>query len=116
MPIKRDHFRQFSGTGLVVPPIVSGTAALANVPTVIPEQRKLAICGEWFRHVEPPVFVDVAYKDGDGLALEVLGRMLRRLEVSGDEVIVHLTVGPNQPITVWEKSCRLLGSEYRPKL
>jgi D-threo-aldose 1-dehydrogenase len=103
-------------TGLNVPPIVFGTTALANVPRVIPEQRKLAICGEWLRNVEPPMLVDVAYDDGDGMSLEVLSRMLRHLDVSASEVVVHLTLGSNQLADYWEKSCRLLGDDYRPKL
>jgi D-threo-aldose 1-dehydrogenase len=102
--------------GLTVPPIMFGTAALGNVPRVIPEQRKFEICGEWFKRVEPLVFIDAAYRDGDGLALEVLGRMLRRLDVEGDEVVVHLTLDVDQITDDWEKSCRLLGSEYLPKL
>lgn len=108
--------RPFGALGLTVPPIVFGTAALGNVPQVIPEQRKLEICGEWFQHVEPPVFIDAAYRHGDGLALEVLGRMLRRLDVEGDEAVVHLTLDAEQVADDWEKSCRLLGSAYQPKL
>jgi D-threo-aldose 1-dehydrogenase len=108
--------RTFGALGLTIPPIVFGTAALGNVPQVIPEQRKLEICGQWFRHVEPPVFMDAAYRDGDGLALEVLGRILRRLDVKGDEVVIHLTLDADRVADDWEKSCRLLGSEYRPKL
>ncbi len=102
--------------GIEVPPIVFGTSALANLPYVIPEQRKLAVCGEWFQNVEPPVFIDVAYRHGDGLALESLGRMLRRVGIPGEEVVVHLTVDSNRIADRWEKCCRLLGSEYRPKL
>lgn len=102
--------------GITVPPIVFGTAALGNVTRVIPEQRKLEICGEWFKHVKPPAFIDAAYKHGEGLALEVLGRMLRRLDVEGNEVIIHLTLDADRVAEEWEKSCRLLGSEYRPKL
>ncbi len=49
MKISASDHRHFGATGLRVPPIVFGTAALGNVPEVIPEQRKLAICGEWFR-------------------------------------------------------------------
>ncbi len=98
-----------------VPPIAFGTTALANVPEVIPEQRKLAICGEWFRQVKSPL-VDAAYHPGDGLALEVLGRMLRRLDVRGDEFAIHLTLDADQVAADWEKSCRLLGDEYQPKL
>lgn len=115
MKLPTSQRRAFGETGLTIPPIALGTASLANLPDVIPEQRKLAICGEWFRCVEPPVFVDVAYDHGDGMALEVLGRILRRLEVAEGEVIVHLTLDSAQPLECWEKSCRLLG-DYRPKL
>jgi D-threo-aldose 1-dehydrogenase len=116
MNISAGQRRPFGPLGLTIPPIVFGTAALGNVPQVIPEQRKLEICGEWFQHVEPPVFIDAAYRHGDGLALEVLGRMLRRLDVDGDEVLIHLTLDADQVADEWEKSCRLLGSEYQPKL
>src|SRR3954447_17535920 len=92
MNISADERRPFGALGLTVPPIIFGTAALGNVPQTIPEKRKFEICGEWFQHVSPPVILDAAYKHGDGLALEVLGRMLRRLGVEGDEVVVHLTL------------------------
>jgi D-threo-aldose 1-dehydrogenase len=108
--------RPFGAMGLTIPPIVFGTSALGNVPQVIPEQRTLEICGEWFRHVEPPVFIVAAYRHGDCLALEVLERLLRRLDVEGDEVIIHLTLDADRAADEWEKSCRLLGGEYRPKL
>jgi D-threo-aldose 1-dehydrogenase len=94
---------------------VFGTALLGNEPAVVPEQRKLAICGEWFRQVKPPVFVNVAYAHGDGMALEILGRMLRRLDVTTEEVIVHLSLDSNNIVECWDKSCRLLGEPYRPK-
>ena len=116
MNISAGQRRPFGALGLTVPPIVFGTAALGNVPQVIPEQRKLEICGRWFQQVEPPVFIDVAYRDGDGLALEVLGRMLRRLDIESDEVIIHLTLDADRVAVDWEKSYRLLGSEYPPKL
>jgi len=110
-------------TGLSVPPIVFGTSALGNVGRVITEQSKLAICGEWFQQVAPPAAVEVAYEHGDGMALEVLGRMLRRMEIGSDEVIVCLSVGRGDGEGAydvvhshWEKSCRLLGDDYRPKL
>lgn len=128
MSILRDQHRPFGKTELAVPPIVFGTAALGNASRVIPDQTKLAICGEWFREVAPPVFIDAAYQHGNGMALEVLGRALRRLDVAGDEVVVSLELdggqsphGGEQPkreriMECWEKSCRLLGDEYRPKL
>jgi D-threo-aldose 1-dehydrogenase len=107
--------RPLGGTGWHVPPIVFGTAALGNVGRVITEQAKLAIIGEWFQQVAPPVFIEAAYEHGDGMALEVLGRVLRRLDVASDEVVIQLTVG-ERVAECWEKSCRLLGEAYRPKL
>src|SRR3954471_1499336 len=104
MKISAAHGRALGATGLTLPPIVFGTAALANVPEVIPEQRKLAICGEWFRHVEPPVFIDVAYQERDRLALEVLARMLRRLDVRRDEVVIHLSLRASAFAAAWEES------------
>lgn len=103
-------------SGLLVPSIVFGTAALANVSQVIPEQRKLEICAAWLQSVAAPVWVDVAYRNGEGMALEVLGRMLHRLDVAADEIVVHLTLDSDRITNDWEKSSRLLGSDYAPKL
>jgi D-threo-aldose 1-dehydrogenase len=114
--ISTDQRREFGGTGLSVPPVVFGTAVMGNEPVVVPEQRKLAICGEWLQRVEPPVFVSVAYEHGDGLALEVLGRILRRLDVANEEVIVHLSLDSINAAECWDKSCRLLGEVSGPKL
>jgi D-threo-aldose 1-dehydrogenase len=115
--------RTLGDTGLTVPPIVFGASALGNVGRVITEQSKLAICGEWFQRVAPPVAIEVSYEHGDGMALEVLGRMLQRMEIGGDEVIVYLSVGCSEGAgaydavhTCWEKSVRLLGEDYRPEL
>ncbi|MEO7403980.1 MAG: aldo/keto reductase [Burkholderiales bacterium] len=128
MKILRDQQRAFGGTGLSVPPIAFGTAALGNVSCVVPDQTKLAICGEWFRGVEPPVLIDVAYGYGNGMALEVLGRALRRLDIASAEIVICLNLGcsssrdvaerPNyaQINECWAKSCRLLGDAYQPKL
>src|SRR4051812_39879540 len=115
MSASRDLHRELGATGLAVPPILFGTAALGNVPRVITDQAKLANIGEWLHGVRPPIFVEAAYDRGEGAALEVLGRMLRRLDVASPEVIVQLTVTDRIGET-WEKSCRLLGETYRPKL
>jgi D-threo-aldose 1-dehydrogenase len=109
------YHRDLGGTSLVIPPIVFGTAALANIPRVIAEQAKLSIIGEWLRGLEPPMCVEVAYEQGEGAALEVLGRVLRRHEVAGDDIVIQLSVSKDVSET-WEKSCRLLGDMYRPKL
>lgn len=128
MKITSANRRRFGGLHLEAPPIVFGTAALGNMRKVIPLERKLAICGEWFRHVGPPVFIEAVYSHGDGLALEVLERMLRRLDVASGEVIINLTldwthsqetdlrIGRELILECLDRSFRLLGDEYRPRL
>lgn len=105
-------------TRVEIPPIVFCSASLGNVTRVITEQAKVAICGEWFRHLEPPVVCHTSYRYGDGVALEVLGRALRRFEVPGREIAIELSIeGEVGDIKgSWDKSCWLLGTEYRPKL
>lgn len=105
----------FGRTGFHLPPIVLGTAALGNACRVVTEQAKAEIVAEWFRQLRPPIFVEVAYDHGQGMALEVLGRALQRLEIPDDEIVVQLAAGRTLPDD-WEKSCRLLGAAHRPKL
>ena len=71
-------------TGIAVPPICFGSAALGNVGRVIPEQSKLEICGEWLHGPSPPLWIEADYRHGDGMALEVLGRLLGRLDVASE--------------------------------
>ena len=116
----RKEHRPLGKTGIVVPPICFGSAALGNVGRVIPEQSKLEICGEWFRAAAPPVWIDADYRHVEGMTLEVLGRMLGRLDVASDEVVITVRLGEDangiDATTCWERSCRLLGDAYRPKL
>jgi D-threo-aldose 1-dehydrogenase len=146
MKISVDQYRPFGRTGLRVPPIVFGSTALGNAFQSIPEQTKLAIVGEWFRQVRPPVFIDSAGKYGAGLALEVLGRALDRLDISPDEVIINnklawkrAPLNGSEPefepgvwmnlehdaqqcisydgiLGCWEEGCRLLGGRFVPQL
>jgi hypothetical protein len=89
LKITADQFRPFGKTGLRVPPIMFGTSSLGNAFETIPEATKLAICGEWFRHVASPVFIDTAGKYGAGLALEVIGKALDRLDIPPEQVILN---------------------------
>lgn len=120
MTNSRKVHRPLGTTGIVVPPICFGSAALGNVGRVIPEQSKLEICGEWFRGASPPVWIDADYRHGEGMALEVLGRMLGRLDVASEEVVITVRLGEDangiDAAACWERSCRLLGDAYRPKL
>ena len=111
--------RVLGRTNLNVPRVVFGTAALGNVGRVMTDQAKLAFCGEFLRQVALPVWIETSNSYGDGMALEVLGRVLRRLEVGSDEVVIQLTIDAYHASSIaecWEKSCRLLGDEFRPKL
>ncbi len=105
-------------TGVDTPPIVFCTASLGNVKRVITEQAKSAICGEWFRQVRPPIVCHVNYQFGDGIALEVLGRTLRRFETPGQEIVIELEIDgkASEVEESWKKSSWLLGTEYRPRL
>jgi D-threo-aldose 1-dehydrogenase len=146
MKIPVDQYRPFGRTGLRIPPIVFGSSALGNAFQSIPEQTKLAIVGEWFRQVGPPVVIDAAGKYGAGLALEVLGRALNRFEISPGDVIINNKLAwkraprnGDQPVfepgvwmnlqhdaqqcisyegilECWEEGCRLLGGRFVPQL
>jgi D-threo-aldose 1-dehydrogenase len=146
MKITGDHFRPFGRTGLQVPPIVFGTSVLGNAFQPIPNQTKSSIISEWFRHVAPPVFIDTAGKYGAGMALEVIGQTLDRLEIAPHEVIINnklawkraplkgtepnfepgvwmnlqhdaeLRVSYDGILECWEEGCRLLAGRYVPQL
>ena len=146
LKITADQYRPFGRTGLRVPPIVFGTSSLGNAFHSIPEPSKLAICYEWFKHVAPPVFIDTAGKYGAGLALEVVGKALNRLDISPDQVIINNKLGwkraplnGSEPtfepgvwmnldhdavqcisydgiLECWEEGCRLLGGHHPPQL
>jgi D-threo-aldose 1-dehydrogenase len=114
-----DQLRTLGRTGLNLPPVLFGTAALGNVGRVMTDQAKVALCGEFLRQFDPPVWIETSYAYGGGMALEVLGRALRRLEVTRNEVVIQLTIDSARIPSVaewWDKSCRLLGDNFRPKL
>jgi len=123
MTISDNQYRPFGKTGLVVPPIQFGTMVLGNVQRVIPEQTKFAICGEWFRQVASPVFIETSRGYGAGAEIELVSRVFRRLDIASEEVVIcaELGVPEERPdydsnIRDWEESRRLLGSRYAPQL
>jgi D-threo-aldose 1-dehydrogenase len=144
--ISVDEYRQLGNTGLRVPPIVFGSTALGNRFQALPEQTKIRLCCEWFRHVAPPVFIDTAGKYGAGMALEVIGRALNRLDIPQNDVVINnrlawkrMPLRTSEPgfepgvwvnvehdaqrcisydgiLACWEEGCRLLGGHHRPQL
>src|SRR5882672_1943907 len=80
--------RPLGKTGLFVPPIVFGTSCLGNLYEVVSDETKLAIVAEIFRHCPAPVVLDSAGKYGAGLALEVIGDCLRKLNIPPASVLI----------------------------
>jgi D-threo-aldose 1-dehydrogenase len=75
-------------TGLVIPDITFGSAILGNLFQILPDTTKLEILKAIFEHIPKPVAIDTAGKYGAGLALEVLGKYLRELGVSNEDVVI----------------------------
>lgn len=119
-----DH-RPFGKTGLSAPPIVFRGDVLDNAARVIPDQTKRVICGEWFQRVTRPVFIEVSH-NGRGHAVLELGRMLRRLDISSNDVVINLgiTCAADLPSAMsrdavsssYHKACKLFGEAYTPRL
>ena len=135
----------FGNTGISIPPIVFGTSALGNLFGILPYNEKKAIVEAWFSYVKEPIFIDSAGKYGAGLALEVIGKLLKQLDINKEQVIISNKLGwkrkkligkeptfepgiwfgleydaeqdiSYQGITeCWEQGCELLG-DYTPEL
>jgi len=110
-----DH-RPFGKTGLTVPPIALGTSALGNVRSILPPAKKVALCGEWLNHVEPPIWLETGPCCGGAQGLETLFQMAQRLDVSPDDVLIGHLLNWQDAAQAWRGDCRLLGDVYRPKL
>ncbi len=139
-------YRKLGRTGIKIPPIIFGTSCLGNLYQALPEQTKLDIITEMFRHVDPPVVLDSAGKYGAGLALEVMGRGLKKLGIRREDVVISNKLGwkrvPLQTpeptfepgawadleydaeqdisydgiLRCWEQGCELLGDDYKPQI
>jgi len=71
-----------------LPKLIFGTSGLGNLFVALDEESKFAIIKECIRLSDKPVVFDSAGKYGAGLALEVLGKYLKQLNVSPDDVII----------------------------
>lgn len=83
----------FGRTGLQIPPIVYGTSYLGNLYTVLSEEVKLDIIRKWFECTEGPVFIDTAGKYGAGLALSVIGKLLDKLGILPEDIVISNKLG-----------------------
>jgi D-threo-aldose 1-dehydrogenase len=110
-----DH-RPFGTTGLKVPRLALGTSALGNARGVVSQGRKLSLCGEWFKYVDPPIWLETSSYSGDTAALDAFANVATRLDISPDDVILSHLLGWNDATQSWRRDNRLLGDTYRPKL
>jgi len=84
---------KFGKTNLNFPPIIFGTSALGNLYVDLQEEKKLKIVSECIKYIAPPVVFDSAGKYGAGLALEILGKCLKQLNVNSENVIISNKLG-----------------------
>ena len=140
------QYHPFADTGLTLPEIVYGTSCLGNLYENLPDETKLDITREWFTHHDPPAVIDSAGKYGAGLALEMIGKNLRELQIPAENVVIsnklgwkRVTLKSAEPtfepgvwanleydaeqaisyegiLECWEQGCQLLGKEYPPQL
>lgn len=76
-----------------LPPVIFGTSGLGNLYEVVPYKTKLEIIRQSVTNAPAiPVF-DTAGKYGAGLALEVLGRALKELNVPKNSVMISNKLG-----------------------
>ena len=76
-----------------LPPVIFGTSGLGNLFVATDEESKFEIIKEYVRLSKGPVVFDSAGKYGAGLALEVLGKCLKRLHVQPGNVIISNKLG-----------------------
>lgn len=78
---------------LELPAVIFGTSGLGNLFVALDDAVKLNIVRECVRYSNRKVVFDSAGKYGAGLALESLGKCLKRLDVHPDQVIISNKLG-----------------------
>ena len=87
----------------ILPKIIFGTSALGNLYIDQPESIKTEIVAQCLQHAKQPVVFDSAGKYGAGMALEMLGRILEKLDVPAENVIISNKLGWKRiPLTTQE--------------
>lgn len=75
------------------PRVIFGTSTLGNLFEELSPELKLEISRRWFTDDGGPVVVDTAGKYGAGLALEVIGNNLRKLDADPARVVISNKLG-----------------------
>lgn len=78
---------------LAIPPIVFGTSGLGNLFVALDETLKYNVIKECINLSDGVAVFDSAGKYGAGLALETLGRCLKKLNVKNEDVIISNKLG-----------------------
>lgn len=76
-----------------IPRVIFGTSGLGNLFVARDETAKYSIIKEYINQSEGTVVFDSAGKYGAGLALESLGRSLKKLQVKPEDVIISNKLG-----------------------
>lgn len=88
MQKSEDNIRDKPSTGIQLPAVIFGTSGLGNLFVAMDEQLKCDIIEECLRVTNGAIVFDSAGKYGAGLALEVLGRCLKKMKVSPEDVMI----------------------------
>src|SRR6059058_543541 len=80
-------------THINIPPIIFGTSGLGNLFVARDEATKCEIVKECITQSKGAVVFDSAGKYGAGLALESLGKCLKKLNVKPEDVIISNKLG-----------------------
>jgi D-threo-aldose 1-dehydrogenase len=82
-----------NGDDYKLPPVIFGTSGLGNLYEAVPVETKQEIIRQCVLHAPGKPVFDTAGKYGAGLALTVLGRCLKNLDVPKDAVIISNKLG-----------------------
>jgi len=85
--------RPIGSTGVSIPTVIFGTSALGNLYSALSDGTKTSIIKECLLNVPKPVVFDSAGKYGAGLALEKLGEILQKLNVSPEDIVISNKLG-----------------------
>lgn len=112
--------RALGKTSLRIPPLVFSAAPLANACRITPEQTRIALCVEWFKHSRPAV-IDVADGYDAGRALATIDDVSRRAEIRSEDVIICRRLSERRvrrvgAVEAWRESAQLLDGRCEPTL